>query len=262
MGRTLIFLFSVVSYGGFLLVFLYLVAFLGNIQTTALAEAWPVLKTLVPYSVDHGREAMPFLPALLIDCGLIALFGLQHSIMARPTFKRAWTRIVPKKAERSIYVMIANVVLILLVWQWRPIPSPVLWHADSTVMTAVTWGVMGFGVVFLVWATFLIDHFELLGLKQGWAAFRNEPVQHPKFVTPYVYRLVRHPQYLGWLMIFWATPHMTAGHALLAAGITAYILIAIQFEERNLRYFIGPVYDEYRAQAAMLIPMPGKRYNA
>lgn len=262
MARTLILLFSFVSYGAFLLVFLYLVAFLGNLQTTALAEAWPVLKSLVPYSVDYGRTATAFVPAVLINTALIALFGVQHSVMARPTFKRFWKRIVPGKAERSIYVMIANAVLVLLVWQWRPIPEPVLWHADSAFMTGLAWSVMGLGVLGLVWATFLIDHFELLGVKQGWAAFRNEPVRHPSFVTPYIYKLVRHPQYLGWLLIFWATPHMTTGHAFLSAGISVYILIAIRFEERNLREFIGPVYDEYRAQAAMLVPLPGKRYSA
>lgn len=262
MARILILLFSILSYGAFLLVFLYLVAFLGNLQTTALADAWPWLESLVPYSVDYGRTGTAVVPAVLINAGLIALFGVQHSVMARPSFKRAWTRIVPGKAERSVYVMIANIVLIVLVWQWRPITTPVLWHADSTIMTAFAWSVMGLGVFTLVWATFLIDHFELLGLKQGWAAFRDEPVRHPSFVTPYLYKLVRHPQYLGWLMIFWATPHMTAGHALLSAGISVYILIAIKFEERNLREFIGPAYDEYRAQAAMLVPLPGKRYSA
>lgn len=262
MIRTIYLLFSVACYAMFLLVFLYLLAFLANLQVTSLADAYPVIKSLVPVSVDYGREPGSTAMALLINCSLIALFGVQHSVMARPTFKRAWTRIVPREMERSIYVLVANAILIFLMWQWRPIPSPVLWQADMAITTAIGWGVMLLGVFVLVWATFLIDHFELLGLKQGWAAFRNRPFHHPEFVTPWIYKLVRHPQYLGWLMIFWGTPYMSAGHLLFAGGITVYIVTAIQFEERNLRQFIGPDYDAYRQQVPPLVPVPGKRHGA
>jgi protein-S-isoprenylcysteine O-methyltransferase Ste14 len=261
MANVLILLFSIASYGIFLLVFLYLVAFLGNLQTTALADTIPALKTLIPYSIDYGRPAGSLPPALIVNLGLIALFGIQHSVMARQGFKRAWTRIVPKEAERSVYVLVANAVLILVMWQWRPIPSPVLWQAEAGWSAAIGWGVMGLGVAVLLWATFLIDHFELLGLRQGWAAFRNRPISHPRFVTPYLYKVVRHPQYLGWLMIFWGTPYMSAGHLLFAAAMSVYVLIAIQYEERDLKQFIGPAYEEYRQQVPPLVPLPGRRYG-
>lgn len=261
MYRISILLFSVACYGAFLLTFLYLLAFLANIQVTPLTAAVPELSAWVRHSIDLGRDMGTLTGALLIDLGLIALFGLQHTVMARPGFKRAWTRIVPREAERSVYVLVASAVLALLMWQWRPIPSPVLWQADTAWSAAIGWGVMGLGVAVLLWATFLIDHFELLGLKQGWAAFRNRPYSHPRFVTPYLYKVVRHPQYLGWLLIFWGTPYMSAGHLLFAAGMSAYILIAIQYEERDLTQFIGPAYEQYRQQVPPLVPLPGRRYG-
>lgn len=259
--RTLVFLFSIACYGGFLLVFLYLLAFLGNLQVTALAGAVPVIRNLVPLSIDLGRDMGPLAVALPINLGLIALFGLQHSVMARPGFKRAWTRIVPREAERSAYVLIASAVLAFVLWQWRPIPSPVLWQADAAWTTAIGWGVMGLGVAVLLWATFLIDHFELLGLRQGWDTLRGKRLHAPAFVTPYLYRIVRHPQYLGWLLIFWGTPTMTAGHFLFAAGMSSYILIAIRFEERDLVKHIGEDYERYRQQVPPLVPVPGKRFS-
>lgn len=257
--RAFVFLFSIACYGAFLLVFLYLLAFLGNLQVTALADAVPALKAWVPRSIDLGRDMGTLASAFVIDAGLIALFGLQHSVMARPGFKRAWTRIVPKEAERSAYVLIASAVLALLLWQWRPIPTPVIWQADAAWTAAIGWSVMGLGVAILLWATFLIDHFELLGLRQGWETLRGKALHTPAFVTPYLYKVVRHPQYLGWLMIFWGTPTMTAGHLLFAAAMSVYIGIAIRFEERDLSRHIGEPYRRYREEVPALVPLPGKR---
>src|SRR5690606_36277518 len=190
--------------------------------------------------------------AALINVGLLALFGLQHSVMARPGFKRAWTRLVTREAERSTYVLLASAILAMLMWQWRPFPTPVLWYADSTIGAVVGWSVMGLGIAILLWATFLIDHFELLGLRQGWDTLRGKELQSPAFVTPWLYKLVRHPQYLGWLLIFWGGPVMTAGHFLFAAGMSSYIFIAIRFEERDLVRHIGPDYARYRENVPAL----------
>jgi methanethiol S-methyltransferase len=259
--RAFVFLFSIACYGAFLLVFLYLLAFLGNLQVTPLADAVPAIRAWVPLSIDLGRDMGSLRAAILIDLGLIALFGVQHSVMARPGFKRAWTRIVPKEAERSTYVLIASAILAFMLWQWRPIPAPVLWQAASAVTAVIGWGVMGLGVAVLLWATFLIDHFELLGLRQGWDTLRGKRLHAPAFVTPYLYKIVRHPQYLGWLLIFWGTPTMTAGHLLFAAGMSSYIFIAIRFEERDLVNHIGEDYERYRQEVPPLVPVPGRRFS-
>lgn len=258
--RAFVFLFSIGAYGAFLLVFLYLLAFLGNLQVTALADMLPALEAWVPRSIDLGRDMGSPGAAILVDLGLIALFGLQHSVMARPGFKRAWTRIVPAQAERSAYVLLASAVLVLLLWAWRPIPVPVLWQADAAWAVTLGWSVMALGVAVLLWATFLIDHFELLGLRQGWDALRGRALHAPAFVTPYLYKIVRHPQYLGWLLIFWGTPTMTAGHFLFAAGMSGYILVGMHCEERDLVRQIGD-YEDYRQQVPSLVPLPGKRYS-
>jgi len=231
------------------------------LQATPVADAFPVIRALVSRSVDLGRDMASPASAVLVDLALIALFGLQHSVMARPGFKRAWTRAVPKELERSCYVLIASVVLALLMWQWRPIPTPVLWHASAGWSIALGWSVMGFGVVVLLWATFLIDHFELLGLRQGWSTLRGRELREPAFVTPYLYKIVRHPQYLGWLLIFWGTPTMSAGHLLFAIGMSGYILVAIRFEERDLVKHIGERYQRYREQVPPLVPHPGRRFQ-
>ena len=253
--RTAVFLFSIVCYGAFLLVFLYLLAFLGNLQGA------PLGSTFIEKSIDLGRDMGSPQLAVLVDVGLILLFGLQHSVMARPGFKRAWTRAVPMELERSAYVLIASVVLALLMWQWRPIPTPVLWHANAAWSAALGWSVMGLGVLVLLWATFLIDHFELLGLRQGWSTLRGREVRDPAFVTPYLYKIVRHPQYLGWLLIFWGTPTMTAGHLLFATAMSGYIILAMRFEERDLVEHIGEPYRRYRQQVPALVPQPGRRFN-
>ena len=244
--RSSAFLFSIVCYGVFLLVFLCLLAFLGN---------------RVPISVDLGRDMGSIGLAVLVDIGLILMFGLQHSVMARPGFKRAWTRVVPKEMERSLYVLIASAVLVLLMWQWRPIPMPVLWHADAAWTVALGWSVMGLGVAVLLWATFLINHFELFGLQQGWLTLRGGELRGPAFVTPYLYKIVRHPLYVGWLLIFWGAPTMSAGHFLFSAGMSGYILLAIRFEERDLVQHIGEPYQRYRQQVPALVPLPGRKFS-
>ena len=245
--RSAVFLFSIACYGVFLLVFLYLLAFLGNM---------PVSRT-----IDLGRDMGSPGIAVLVDVALILLFGLQHSVMARPAFKRAWTLLVPKELERSAYVLISSVVLIVLMSLWRPIPTPVLWHAVAPWSVALGWSVMGLGVLVLLWATFLIDHFELFGLRQGWETLRARELRGPAFVTPWLYKIVRHPLYLGWLLIFWGAPTMTAGHALFSAGMSAYILIALRYEERDLVQHIGEKYERYRQQVPALVPRPGRRFT-
>ncbi|HEX5162261.1 MAG TPA: isoprenylcysteine carboxylmethyltransferase family protein [Steroidobacteraceae bacterium] len=259
--RSTAFLFSITSYAVFLLVFLYLLAFLGNLQATPLAYTLPEIRTLFSRSVDLGRDMGSPQAALLVDIGLVLLFGLQHSVMARPAFKRMWTRVVPKELERSAYVLISSVVLALLMWQWRPIPTPVLWQADAAWSIALAWAVMGLGVIVLLWATFLIDHFELFGLQQGWSALRQKELRGPAFVTPYLYKFVRHPLYLGWLLIFWGAPTMTAGHLLFAAAMSVYILVAMRYEERDLVQHIGERYERYRREVPALLPRPGKRFS-
>jgi protein-S-isoprenylcysteine O-methyltransferase Ste14 len=259
--RTAAFLFSIACYAAFLLVFLYLLAFLGNLQATPLADVFPDIRKLVPRSIDLGRDMGSRELAVAVDIGLILLFGLQHSVMARPGFKRVWTRVVPKEMERSLYVLIASAVLALLMWQWHPIPMAVLWHANAAWSAAFGWAVMSAGVAVLLWATFLIDHFELLGLRQGWSTLRGSELRAPAFVTPYLYKIVRHPQYLGWLLIFWGTPTMTAGHLLFATAMSGYILLALRFEERDLVKTIGEPYRRYQQQVPALAPQPGRRFS-
>lgn len=259
--RITAFAFSIVCYGAFLLVFLYLLAFLSNLQATPLADGFPAIRTLVSKSVDLGRDMGSPIPALLVNVGLIALFGVQHSVMARPGFKRVWTRVVPKELERSLYVLIASAVLALLIWQWRPIPTPVLWHAEATWGVALAWSIMIVGILVLLWSTFLIDHFELFGLRQGWSTLHGGELRGPAFVTPYLYKIVRHPLYVGWLLIFWGAPTMTAGHLVFSAGMSGYILLAIRFEERDLAQDIGEPYHRYREQVPALVPRPGRRFR-
>lgn len=258
MKRISILFFGLVSYGVFFATFLYLIAFLGNLQHTALVQWLPWLPDLVPYSIDAGREAGPVALALAINLGLIALFGIQHSVMARIGFKDWLKRLLPAPAERSVYVLLSSLILIVLYWQWRPMPE-LIWAAESTVGQAFSWTVFagGFGLVLI--STFLIDHFDLFGLKQVWLQFVGKPPESPRFVTPLLYRLVRHPLYLGWLLAFWGGPAMTTGHLVFAAATTVYILIAIRFEEKDLTHFLGAEYAAYRKRVPMLIPWPRRR---
>ena len=207
---------------------------------------------MVPKTLDSGAAGQTT-TALVIDLALLTLFALQHSIMARPAFKRMWTRIVPQEAERSTFVLFASVVLALLMWQWRPMPQ-IVWNvSDSRAAEALrTVSFVGWGIVLL--STFLISHFHLFGISQGFARlFRLEPAE-PKFLTPLLYRWIRHPIYTGFILAFWAAPKMSLGHLVFAFATTGYILVGIWFEERDLVAEFGPRYAQYREQVGMLIP--------
>ena len=253
MKRLSILLFGVVVYAVFFATFLYLIAFVGNLQATPLLLALPAVTALVPHSIDLGGAESPLALAVVIDLALILAFGLQHSVMARTGFKAWLKRHLPPAAERSVYVLLASLMLMLLFWQWRPIETPV-WQATSVAGQAFGWGVfvLGFGLVLL--STFLIDHFELFGLKQVFRNLLDRAEPAPGFVTPFVYKLVRHPLYLGFILAFWGGPSMTVGHLLFAAAMTGYILIAIQLEERDLVRSLGQSYEDYRRRVPMLLP--------
>ena len=240
---VLAFLYGVVCYGIFFLTFLYAIGFLGNFG--------------VPRTVDAGGPMSPTGVALAINVALLGLFGLQHSVMARQGFKKAWTRIVPAPVERSTYVLFSSLVLILLFWQWRPMPSPI-WDVQAPLGRGILWALFAFGWALVLLSTFLINHFELFGLRQVWRQLRGEGPAHVTFKMPLFYKFVRHPLYVGWVYTFWAIPTMTTGHLLFAIVATGYILVAIQFEERDLMKF-HPEYAEYRKRVPMMIP--GMRRN-
>jgi methanethiol S-methyltransferase len=238
-GRITIFLYGVFCYLVFLATFLYAIAFLGD--------------SGVPKSIDSGAQGS-LAQALAVDVLLLGLFAVQHSLMARPWFKRAWTRIVPPAAERSTYVLFASVAMILLFWKWQPIGG-LIWQLDTEVGRLVAYGIYAFGWALLLLATFLIDHFDLFGLRQVYLYLRGRPYTGLQFRTPLLYRYVRHPIYVGWLCIFWATPQMTVAHLVFALATTAYILIAISWEERDLLNAHGETYRRYREQVPKLIPI-------
>ena len=258
MQRLSILLFGLLAYAVFLPTFLYLVAFVGDLPSTALARWLPWLPAVVPHTIDAGRATGPVATALLVDASLILAFGLQHSVMARLGFKRWLSRHLPAAAERSVYVLLASAMLLLLFWQWRPLPG-IAWSLAGEGWRALAWIAFGtgFGVVLL--STFLIDHFDLFGLRQAWTCFRGGVPRATRFVTPLFYRLVRHPLYLGFLLAFWSTPHMTHGHLLFAALMSAYVLLAIRLEERDLLHQLGDQYARYREQVPMLVPGLGRR---
>jgi protein-S-isoprenylcysteine O-methyltransferase Ste14 len=242
MKRSLILLYGVLSYVVFLATFVYAVGFVGNLG--------------VPKAMDSPREGS-IAAALLIDLGVLALFALQHSVMARPAFKRAWTRVIPAAAERSTYTLLSSVALIVLFWLWRPLGG-VAWDVHAPLGRALLLAGFAFGWGLVLVTTFLLNHFDLFGLRQVWLQFRGRAYTPLPFRTPGLYRRVRHPLYVGWFFAFWCTPTMTATHLLFAVMTTAYILIAIRLEERDLIAAL-PEYAQYRREVPMLVPKLGAR---
>ena len=246
MSRALSLAVAIICYAIFFATFLYLIVFVGDLP-------------LGVKTVDMGPEA-PAATAAVIDVLLIALFGLQHSVMARPGFKRWWTRFVPPPVERSIFVLAASVVLMILFAEWRPIDN-IVWNVTSPLLRDVIWVLfwVGWGTVLL--STFLINHFELFGLQQAWFHFRGRESAKPELRQPLFYKWVAHPLYSGFFLAFWAAPEMTVGHLLLAAGVSIYMLIAIRYEERDLTVLFGDDYRRYRAGVGMLTPRFRRRSN-
>lgn len=246
--RLVSLLYSVVVYFVFFAAFLYLIAFIGG-------DMIPIVS--VPKTIDAGASSLIGVPAALANIGLLVLFGVQHSVMARPGFKKVWTKVVPEPIERSTYVLATVAVLVLLYAFWQPMPETV-WTVSSTLWAGVltTLFYVGFGVVLLT--TFLINHFELFGLHQGWTAFKKKSPPAPEFRTPSLYKWIRHPLYFGFILAFWSTPTMTIGHLLFAAIWTVYIFIAIGYEERDLLGLFGEKYRAYMASTPSILPF-GKR---
>ena len=250
MARVTIFLFGLASYAIFFATFLYAIGFAGNVLTPTTLDALP------------GPNTLPLGAALLVNLGLLSLFAVQHSVMARPWFKRAWTRLIPVPAERSAYVLLSSVALMVLFWLWQPMGG-VVWHVDHPIAKGALLALMGFGWLLVLYSTFLINHFDLFGLRQVWLCLMQRPYTDLPFATPWLYRVVRHPLYVGWFIAFWATPTMTAAHLCFALTTSIYILMAIRWEERDLIAHHGERYAEYRRRVPMMVPaIPARTVKA
>jgi len=243
MGRTLALLYGAVCYLIFFGTFLYAIGFVGNL--------------VVPKSIDSGT-AGSFGHALLVDVLLLGIFAVQHSVMARPAFKRWWAQFVPQAVERSTYVLLANLALILLYWQWQPM-NGVVWDVENIAGRNLLWAIFFIGWVMVLVSTFLINHFDLFGLRQVYLYMKGQEYTNISFRTPFLYKLVRHPIMLGFIVAFWATPHMSAAHLLFSVATTAYILIALRLEERDLVNNYGAAYQGYQRQVSMILPFPRKK---
>jgi len=243
MGRYLIFLYGVVSYFVFFFTFLYAIGFVGNL--------------FVPKSLDSEPPA-PITQAILINIVLLSIFAIQHSVMARPAFKNWLTKFVPHAMERSTYVLLSSLALILIFWKWQSMEG-MIWVAQDQITRNILWALFGLGWLIVLTSTFLINHFDLFGLRQVYLNLKNQEYSHIGFKTPFLYKFVRHPIMLGFIIAFWATPDMSSSHLLFAAVTTAYILIALQFEEHDLVKCYGDKYKEYRQQVSMIVPIRKKK---
>jgi protein-S-isoprenylcysteine O-methyltransferase Ste14 len=239
MGKTLAVLYGVVAYVLFLASFLYAIGFVGGF--------------IVPKTIDAPVTGAEMLPSIIIDAVLLGLFAIQHSVMARPAFKAAWTKIVPRSVERTTYVLLSSLLLFLIFWQWRPIPDAV-WSVANDAGRMALWALFWLGWLVVLLSTFMISHFDLFGLRQVMLNFQGKPYTHPPFMTRGFYNLVRHPIMLGFIIAFWATPAMSIGHLVFAIATTGYILIALQLEEKDLLDMLGEAYRSYRQRVPMLIP--------
>lgn len=236
-GKHAALVYGTACYAIFFVTFLYLIGWVTNL--------------VVPVSIDSGTPGNAAL-ALAVDLALVALFGLQHSVMARPGVKAVITRVIPKPVERATYVLASSAVFVLTFVAWQPIPA-VIWQAEGSAAVALQAGaLLGFGIVLVT--TFLIDHFDLFGLRQVFLAWRGKPYTEKRFVTPGPYRYIRHPLYVGWMIAFWSAPTMTVAHALFASAMTGYILVAIRYEERDLLAALGESYRRWRASTPMFVP--------
>jgi len=243
--RITIFTYGVICYAIFFATFCYACGFVGNI--------------IVPRSID-STPVIPMSQALIVNIALLAVFAIQHSVMARPAFKRWWTKFVPEPAERSTYVLFSSVALIALFVFWQPMGGTI-WNIQDPVGRIAMYSVFGFGWALVLVTTFVINHFDLFGLRQVWLYLRGIEYTPLKFKVPGPYRFVRHPLYVGWFCAFWGTPTMTVAHFVFAVMTAAYILVAIYFEERDLIAHFGQRYVQYRRQVPMLIPRFVKRYT-
>jgi protein-S-isoprenylcysteine O-methyltransferase Ste14 len=239
--RSLGFVYGVIAYIIFLASFLYAIGFLGNF--------------VVPKTINGPGGGEGTAMALLINAALLGLFAVQHSVMARRGFKRWWTQIVPEPLERSTYVLISSLLLFLIFWQWRPMTGTI-WNVEGTVGEIILWTVFGIGWAIVLLSTFLINHFDLFGLRQVYLYLQDREYEPLSFQTPGLYKYVRHPLMLGFILAFWATPHMTTGHLVFAGLVTAYVFVGIALEERDLIRRFGETYKAYRARTPMLIPWP------
>ena len=239
MKKSAIFIYGILAYCIFLIAFLYAIGFLGNI--------------IVPKSIDSGTETTLF-SSIIINVILLSVFALQHSIMARPAFKKWFTTIISPAMERSTYILLSSLSLLLIYWQWQPITT-IVWEVENETVIIVLKGIFFLGWLIVLLSTFMINHFELFGLAQIFDNLKNRQTPNPKFQTNYLYKIVRHPIMLGFIIAFWATPHMTIGHLLFTLVTTIYILIAVKYlEEKDLRKFIGKKYETYQKEVPMVIP--------
>lgn len=241
--RLAVLAYGIVAYVCFVGSFTYAMGFAANLG--------------VPKTIDVGGPETPVGLAILINALLLLVFAVQHTIMARPAFKRWIARFIPEAAERSTFVLFASAALGLILWQWRPIAIDI-WRAESDAIRLAITGVCALGFVIVLYSSFLIDHFDLFGLRQAWLYFQGRPYTHRPFAERSLYRRVRHPLMLGFLIAFWATPHMTIGHLVFALLVTAYILVGIRFEERDLVRALGQTYVDYRERTPALIPRLGR----